>query len=236
MTPTVDACTALILKFDFSNSDCIALLVSKILGVAILVGAIGLKFPQILSIYSTGDVEGLSATSFYSEVPLVTTSVVYNYLQGNPFSSYGESVFILLQNIILVFLLWAYMKNKPSMGHMIGVLAMFTIVAVGSVSLPKSVQFVLPLTNLPLLLISRIPQIFQNFQNQSTGSLSMITNLLTFAGSLVRVFTTIQEVGWDFSLLTGFLLGALTSGVLVLQIALYGAGSKKASAEKKKKQ
>jgi uncharacterized protein with PQ loop repeat len=92
---------------------------------AILAGSVLLKLPQILSIYNSKDVEGLVPSSFYSEVvsmcclcwmstvqtnlsllifsqPLVTTNIVYNYLQGNPFSSYGENVFILVQNLILV--------------------------------------------------------------------------------------------------------------------------------------
>ena len=218
MAPTVEHCMSLLTKLDFSQTDCIAPLVSKLLGILILVGAVGLKLPQIIGIYQTMDVEGLSPTSFYSEVPLVMSNVAYNYLQGNPFSSYGENVFILIQNLILVMLLWAYMKQKPTVNHMITILAFFVAVGVGSVHLPQKYQYLLPMSSLPLLLASRIPQIIQNFQNQSTGSLSLITNFLTFAGSLARVFTTIQEVGMDYSLLVGFFLGCSTSGILLLQV------------------
>jgi mannose-P-dolichol utilization defect 1 len=101
---------------------------------------------------------------------------------------------------------------------MIGILAFFGAVAYGSLQLPPSLWSFLPLSNLPLLLISRIPQILQNFKLKSTGQLSSITTFLTFAGSLARVFTTIQEVGWDFSLLTGYFLGLSTSGTLLLQV------------------
>ena len=230
MASSAEACFELLTKFNVPTSECIAPLVSKLLGMAILVGAIGLKLPQIINIYQTGDVEGLSPTSFYSEVPLVMSNVAYNYLQGNPFSSYGENVFILVQNLVLVMLLWMFMKEKPTISHMIGVLGMFAAVGMGSMHLPKEYWYLLPLSNLPLLLASRIPQIIQNFRNQSTGSLSLITNFLTFAGSLARVFTTIQEVGMDYSLLLGFFLGCSTSGLLLLQILIYG--NKKASKKK----
>ena len=215
---TAEYCMQLLMKLDFSRTDCVAPLVSKLLGGLILVGALGLKLPQIINIYRTGDVEGLSATSFYSEVPLVMSNVAYNVLQGNPFSSYGENVFILVQNLALVVLLWMFMKDKPTVGHMGAVLLFFVAVAVGSLHLPAQYQYLLPLSNLPLLLASRVPQIVQNFRNQSTGQLSVITNFLTFAGSLARVFTTIQEVGMDYSLLAGFFFGCSTSGILLLQV------------------
>ena len=210
----------LFVKFDFSNTSCITLMISKGLGVLILAGSVLLKLPQIINIYGTKDVEGLNPTSFYTEVPLVITNVVYNVLQKNPFSSYGENVFILVQNLVLVFMLWIYMspKSRPSMISMVGILAFFAAVAFGSLQLPPSLWSFLPLSNLPLLLISRIPQIIQNFKQGSTGQLSGITTFLTFAGSLARVFTTIQEVGWDFSLLIGYFLGFATSGTLLMQV------------------
>lgn len=34
------------------------------------------------------------------------TSIVYNYKNNNPFSSYGESVIIIVQNIVIVILVW----------------------------------------------------------------------------------------------------------------------------------
>jgi uncharacterized protein with PQ loop repeat len=211
----------LFVKLNFSDSTCIALFISKALGILILAGSVLLKLPQIINIYGTKDVEGLSAFSFYTDVPLVITNVVYNVLQGNPFSSYGENVFILVQNLVLVFMLWTYMspKVKPSFLTMIGILAFFAAVAIGSLKLPPTLWSLLPLSNLPLLLISRIPQIIQNFRFSSTGQLSGITTFLIFAGSLARIFTTIQEVGWDFSLLTGFFLGFGTSGLLLLQVS-----------------
>jgi hypothetical protein len=108
--------------------------------------------------------------------------------------------------------------KKPSVPTMLGIIASFIAVAVVSAMLPEDMRSFLPLTNLPLVIASRVPQIIQNFRNGSTGSLSFITTFLIFAGSLARVFTTIQEVGMDPSLLTNFFVGLLTSGVMLLQV------------------
>ncbi|KAE9588400.1 putative mannose-P-dolichol utilization defect 1 protein [Lupinus albus] len=44
-----------------------------------------------------------------------------------------------------------------------------------------------------IFLFARIPQIWQNFSNKSTGELSFLTSFMNFGGSMVRVFTSIQE-------------------------------------------
>lgn len=41
---------------------------------------------------------------------------------------------------------------------------------------------------------SKIPQAWTNFKTKSTGKLALITFLLNFAGSMARIFTTLQEV------------------------------------------
>ena len=69
-----------------------------------------------------------------------------------------------------------------------------------------------------MLLMSRIPQIIQNFKLKNTGQLSIITTFLTFAGSLARIFTTLQEIGNDYSLLAICFTGAMTSGIILLQV------------------
>lgn len=45
------------------------------------------------------------------------------------------------------------------------------------------------------LLKGRAPQIAANYANKSTGELSMMTQVLMSAGSVARIFTTVQEGG-----------------------------------------
>jgi mannose-P-dolichol utilization defect protein 1 len=44
-----------------------------------------------------------------------------------------------------------------------------------------------------IFLFARLPQIWKNFKNKSTGELSFLTFFMNFAGSIVRVFTSLQE-------------------------------------------
>lgn len=199
------------------NPDCLGAYAAKLIGTAILVGAFALKLPQIYNIYTTGDVVGLSAGAFYSEVPLSTVSVVYNILQGNPFTSFGEGCIILVQNVILVFLLWSFTKPAPTVGHRVSVLASFVLVTAAAYYLPKEFQYVLPLSTLPMMTYSRLAQIHSNYKLGTTGQLSMITTFLQLGGSLARVFTTIMEVGWDMSLLSVCALSTVLSGILMSQ-------------------
>ena len=56
--------------FDFSDVDCIKFTVSKLIGLAIVVGSGILKIPQILKIVSNSSVEGLSQLTLYIETTI----------------------------------------------------------------------------------------------------------------------------------------------------------------------
>eukprot|EP00271_Cylindrocystis_brebissonii_P012536 TRINITY_DN3120_c0_g1_i1.p1 TRINITY_DN3120_c0_g1~~TRINITY_DN3120_c0_g1_i1.p1 ORF type:complete len:124 (+),score=24.48 TRINITY_DN3120_c0_g1_i1:84-455(+) len=71
-----------------------------------------------------------------------------------------------------------------------------------------------------LFTLSRIPQIWSNFANRSTGQLSFATTFLNFAGCIARLFTYIQEKA-PFSMVIGSLLGIVCHGTLVAQILFY---------------
>eukprot|EP01038_Epipyxis_sp_PR26KG_P010237 gene10237-13770_t len=207
-----------------TNVVCFKVYLSKLLGYSILLGSIALKLPQIINIIVSKDVVGISPISFYGEVPLATTTVVYNILKNNPFSSYGESVMVLIQNLVLVFLLWTFSKPAVLLQTRLSVLLGFVVIAIISYFIPPSFQFLLPLFNFGLMIISRVsqvPQIISNFKLRTTGQISIITTLLLFVGALVRIFTTIQEVGYDVPLLTGFSISTILSGILLAQIIVY---------------
>jgi mannose-P-dolichol utilization defect protein 1 len=198
---------------------CYQTLISKCLSSGILAGSVALKLPQIMNIISTKDVKGLAPESFYSEVPLTVLTVMYNIRQGYPFLSYGESAVIMVQNVILVLLLWQFMKPSPSVSVITSVLAMFLGVTLGCKMMPPQYLHTLPMLTLPLMVYSRMVQILSSYKQGTTGQLSSITTGLTFLGSLARVFTTISEVGMDLPLLTGFGLGSLLSAVQLGQVS-----------------
>ena len=120
MSPS--ACMTAFLKFNF-ESECIRLIISKILGYSIILGATIVKFPQILKIYNSKSVEGLSISSFYFEVIQFTVGACYAMHHGQPFSTYGENMFMWLQCVIQVLLYWKY--NKTGVTTMLTVSSLY---------------------------------------------------------------------------------------------------------------
>lgn len=212
-----------ICKFDIDSvsswpSKCYQLVFSKALSAAILLGSFVVKLPQVINLVTSKTAEGLSPEAFYSEVPLSIFSCLYNYRLGYPFTSYGESATISVQNILLVFLLWTYMSPKPTLITKLQVFAMIVISVLIGWYIPAEYLYFLPSTCMVLMIFSRVSQIINNFKQGTTGQLSSITTGLTFAGSLARVFTTVSEVGFDLSLIASFGVGALLSGILLAQV------------------
>ncbi|RYY79885.1 hypothetical protein EON63_16960 [archaeon] len=197
---------------------------SQLLSSVILLGSLAVKIPQILNIVTSGNVIGISPEAFYTEVPMTINTVMYNYRNNYPFMSYGENIFVLIQNLLLVGILWHYMTPKPSFFTVFIVLALFSFVTVVGMYIPIEYVYLLPNTNLPLLIISRCAQVYRNFRARATGQLSSITTFLTFGGSVARVFTTITQVGWDWSLLSSFLIGGGLSGILLGQVRCMAHG------------
>ena len=200
-------------------------LISKALSFVIFAGAFGLKIPQILKIVSAKSVEGLSRESIYTDVPLVLTSIMYNYLTKLPLEKYAESVVVLLQNLVLVALVWSYSKPATKQQEIALVLTMFVAVAAVSFNAPPEYQFLLPMSNLPMLMYSRFIQIYKNFRDGSTGNLDFTQFFLQFAGSFARIFTIVQPnlekqdyKSIDWYLIMPFIVGGITSGVLCAQV------------------
>lgn len=212
--------------------SCAAHWLSQFLSAAILSGSVALKLPQIFNIVWSGDVEGISPEAFYSEVPLSVHTCMYNFRKGYPFISYGETAIVLVQNFVLVLVLWKYMNPSPTMTHILSVLGFFVLNTYFCYIIPEAFLYILPLVNFPLMIYARLMQIISNYRLSTTGQLSSITTFLTFIGNVARIFTTIQQVGWDMTLISGFVVGSMLSGTLLAQIVYYNVIVAKKPAEK----
>lgn len=78
-----------------------------------------------------------------------------------------------------------------------------------------------------MLIYSRGLQIVENIKIQHTGAQSIVTDGISVLGGLIRIITTIQEVGWDITVLTGFGLSTLLNMTLVLQNLYYRQNTEK---------
>lgn len=203
----------------FSDAECRNLAISKALGLGIVVGGSVVKLPQVLKILQNG-AGGISLASALLETAGYVVSLAYNVRAGNPFSTYGETLFITVQNVLIASLILRHQRKRV-------LAAAFPVVTLAAhyaltdrTITPNLAMAYLQMATIPNVAFSRAPQIWQNRKHQSTGQLSIITVFLFFAGALARVFTTLQEVK-DNLLLTGFLLGATFNGILLFQILFY---------------
>jgi len=207
---------------DLLNTGCISELVSMLLSYAIMAGGALLQVPQIMNIMKSKSVAGLPVFALYSQVFIPITFITYNLLQGNPVATWGENIFSLIQNVIIVILYWQLAEPKVSSQHALLMSAGFIGLFAVCMKLPADIQYVLPLSCLPLLFTSRVPQIIANYQNQHTGPLSGFSFVLIVGGSAARVYTTILEVGLDYSMIASYALGGAFAAVLWAQCMYYG--------------
>ncbi|PKU65678.1 mannose-P-dolichol utilization defect 1 protein homolog 2 [Dendrobium catenatum] len=214
----------------FPEKDCLLPLLSKVIGYCIIAASTTVKVPQIIKILKNNSIRGLSVAAFELEVVGYTIALSYCLHNGLPFSAYGELAFLLVQAIILVAILYYY--SSP-IGVKIWIRALLYC-AVAPTILAGQIDPVLfealYASQHAIFFCARIPQIWKNYKNQSTGELSFVTCLMNFGGSIARVFTSIQEKA-PTSVLLGSFLGIFTNGTILSQMFAY----QKPPAKKEKK-
>ncbi|DAZ95991.1 TPA: hypothetical protein N0F65_009292 [Lagenidium giganteum] len=231
---TPECFDAFVNKHDFVNVPCIKLVISKLLSYAIITGSLILKLPQILKIISAKDVTGLTPASFYMEVVLYLSSTVYNVLRGYPLSTWAENAVVLVQNVVLVLLLWTYYTPRIAISTRVTLFVTVSALTAGMLMVPPELQWLLASAGIPVSIFARIPQIISNFKQGHTGQLAFITLFLNFGGSVARLFTTLQETG-DVVQLAGYGVAILLNGTLVSQVLIYWNATNKALAQSAKK-
>ncbi|KAI9843969.1 MAG: hypothetical protein M1837_006010 [Sclerophora amabilis] len=212
----------LILYVDLSPSPCLKLAVSKALGIGIITASAIVKLPQILKLLSSRSAAGLSLLSLLLETGSYAISLAYNIRNGFPFSTYGETALIAAQNVAIVCLVLRF-------GSAWGVGSLGAVVAglVGVVTALAS-QGLVGMRELSVLqgfagvvgVASKAPQIWTVWSEGGTGQLSAFAVFNYLAGSLSRIFTTLQEVD-DPLILYGFVAGFALNAVLAAQMIYY---------------
>ncbi|XP_054791963.1 mannose-P-dolichol utilization defect 1 protein homolog 2-like isoform X2 [Prosopis cineraria] len=199
----------------FPDKECLLPLISKLLGYAIVAASTTVKLPQILKILNHKSVRGLSMISFELEVVGYTIALAYCLHKGLPFSAYGELLFLLIQALVLVAIIYYF--SQP-MGTKTWIRALLY-----PTCLQRHQVFIFSLCKASqhaIFLFARIPQIWKNFSSKSTGELSFLTSFMNFGGSMVRVFTSIQENA-PTSVILGSVLGVATNFTILSQIVIY---------------
>lgn len=192
---------------------------SKCLGYLVIAGSLFLKVPQILRIVRNKSVQGLSMLSFELECLGFTAALAYCVSKGIPFHVYGELFFILAQSAVLVLLLYHFSSNlRFTAAKIVGYLALAGVLFLGH--LPPQIFETIYNFQTTMFTVSRFPQMWTNFKSSSTGELSVTSSLLSVAGCIARLYTSIHERA-PRSLVFASLAGLVTNGFLLFQIFIY---------------
>lgn len=213
--------------FDFFDGDCFKALLSKGLGIGIIAGSVLVKVPQITKILANKSAEGINFFSVCLDLFAITIHMAYSFVSGFPFSAWGDTSFLALQTAIIAFLVLMY-GGAHAKAVTFGVLySAVTYVLMGGLT-PLNYLLIAQGFNVPILLLGKLSQAYTNYKNGSTGQLSAVTCFMLLAGSLARIFTSIQETGDQMMIIT-YGCSSFANAVIVSQLLYYWNAGKKAS-------
>ncbi|KAK0731332.1 hypothetical protein B0H67DRAFT_639738 [Lasiosphaeris hirsuta] len=232
-----DACyKTLVLDVDPSDVECLKLGISKGLGIGIIGASSVVKVPQIIKLVRSQSADGISFLSYLLESSSYLISLAYNFRNGFPFSTYGETVLVLGQNVIISALVLNYGGKTGLAGLFVAALAASFATLFSDQILDMKTLGYLQVGAGALSVASKVPQIAAIWQQGGTGQLSAFAVFNYLAGSLSRIFTTLQEVD-DKLILYSYIAGFSLNLVLALQMAYYwNAPSPKAKGKQKEKE
>ncbi|XP_005191159.1 mannose-P-dolichol utilization defect 1 protein homolog [Musca domestica] len=220
-------------EHNYFDVACFKALLSKGLGLAIIAGSLLVKVPQVLKIFNNKSGEGINLFSVLLDLTAITVHMSYSYVSGFPFSAWGDNTFLAFQTaaIAAMVLFYGGAKAKSLIFCVIYGLLVYVLC---SGLLPFKILVTIQSLNIPILLTGKLSQAVTNYKNGSTGQLSAATAFLLFAGSLARIFTSIQETGDNMMIMT-FCASSFANGVIVAQMLYYWnkSGTKSAGGAKK---
>jgi mannose-P-dolichol utilization defect protein 1 len=141
--------------------------------------------------------------------------------QGFPFSTYGETSLIAIQDVVISVLILVYGNKTAQAGAFLAAVGSAVYALMVSDTLVTTSQ----MTSLQagagaLSIASKLPQIYAIYSQGGTGQLSAFAVFNYLFGSLSRIYTTVQEVD-DKLILYGFVAGFVLNAILAAQVLYY---------------
>lgn len=165
----------LILNLDIlSDPDCLIFALSKALGLGIVTLSAVVKVPQILKLLKSRSASGVSFVSYALETTSLLITLAYNARSKFPFSTYGESAFIAVQDIIIALLVLAFSGKKFGAGAFLAAVigVVYALMFSGDDIVDGEKMGMLQAGAGVLGVASKVPQIFTIWKEGGTGQLS----------------------------------------------------------------
>ncbi|ENN72926.1 mannose-P-dolichol utilization defect 1 protein homolog [Dendroctonus ponderosae] len=207
------------IDFNLADVECFKSTLSKGLGLGLILGSILVKLPQILKIVKNKSGQGISLIGVSLELVAIMIYMSYNYVNSFPFNSWGDTFFVGVQTLIIAALVLSYSgKVVEGLVYVIVVLSGCYVLMSGIT--PMNLLRTLTSVNISLVVGSKLTQAYTNYMNGHTGQLSAVTLILLLAGSVARVFTSIQETGDNIAIAT-YVASSTVNALLVGQLIYY---------------
>jgi hypothetical protein len=140
---------------------------------------------------------------------------------GLSYLIYGEPMLIIIQNLAIIELIWKVdatvtLQEKIKYTLFVGLYGCFLF----SGMVPEFAWSLITGTTIFFIALSRIPQIYGNYKQQSTGQLAFATFFVNFLRSTVRVLSVFAESSdWTYRLT--YSIAYASNVMLVIQFYLY---------------
>ena len=224
---------ALIFKFE---KECAIYLLSKLLSIGLIILSFTNKLPQIINMYKSKEVIGLSYISIYLDVICTLFSSLYPFHKGYAFLTYGEVVIVLFENLIIFLLSWIYDKNKSNKKNNISFIFFiisFLFICFKGI-LNEKTWTIIGSTSTSFAVLSKIIQIIRCYKVKNTGPLSTYTFGANMFGNIIRFFTSIKETK-DYMLAGGCFIAFILNLIIFIQIIYYNRNKNEINKIKNKK-
>ncbi|PYH78433.1 mannose-P-dolichol utilization defect 1 protein [Aspergillus uvarum CBS 121591] len=225
---------ALVVDLDISKDPaCTSLAISKALGIAIVGASAIVKVPQILKLINSRSSAGVSFVSYALETASLLITLSYSVRNNFPFSTFGESALIAVQDVVVGVLVLVFAGRSAAAAAFVAVVAASVYTLLFDQTLVDAKTMSLLQAGAGALgVASKAPQIFTIWSEGGTGQLSAFAVFNYLAGSLSRIFTTLQEVD-DKLILYGFIAGFSLNLILAAQMLYYWNSPAKSQVKKK---
>lgn len=227
-------CVKWVKNLDYQDQECMKIFIAKSLGYGIVVGASLVKLPQVFKILGAKSGVGITIFGVLLELMAITFNACYSYRNNFPFSAWGEAVFLAIETALIAFLVMWFAGGKGKALTFVLLYSAVTYILTHPTIVPRDIMWYLQSTVLPLAVTGKLIQAFKNFKAQHTGQLSAVTAWAILAGSITRIFTTIQETG-DLLTAVTFAFAASANAIIALQVLYYWKSTQKFMEKGKKK-
>ncbi len=107
-----DNCPKILFFENFLDSICLSDAIGKVLSLIMLGISFIFKVPVILNILKSKCAKGLNPSAIYMETTAYMAIIRYHYCKADDLDKYGDVCIILIQNLVIILLMWVWGVGK----------------------------------------------------------------------------------------------------------------------------